>query len=240
MQPDETFSRSTHVVELFSHSRCSHCQDRNRRCHVERGSTNCLQCDPDDACTFTRIVSRTAPASAFSWSELTGLPPWTAVTLQHDRHDQASSWAIAETAWLGQSVPAPGAGHASSANSEVNEGEITTSSTRDGSATRRSVKSGRRSGPLSATGRLSASTIRNVGSCIRCRIMKEKVCTPPPALSISSHDAQSLQCSAGNPCARCKEVASKSRSWSMPCLRGTLENNLPQLIPGMAKLSGTE
>jgi hypothetical protein len=265
MQLDETFSRSTHVAELFSHSRCSHCQERNRRCHVERGSTNCLQCDPDDVCIFTRTVSRTVPASAFSWSELTGLPPSApsadeqpapfflpAVAVQHDRHDQASGWEMSDTtwptaplrlttqAWLGQSVPAPGAGHVSPANSEVDEGDIVTSSTRDGSITRRSVKSGRRSGPLSETGRLNASRMRNVGSCIRCFTMKERVCAPPPALSISSHDAHSQQCSGGTPCERCTAVMSKSRSWSMPCLRGTLENNLPQLIPGMATLSGTE
>ena len=200
-------SRSTHVVELFSRSRCLSCQQRNRRCHIDQSSSSCLQCEHGDVCVFTRTVSRTitTPASALTWTELTGLPSLTLVDQraalslpasdqQNDRHGPPSGWATASSIGPTNSITArlPERNddraldlglHYSSANSELDDDSLDKRPRkRYRSASSHSHgRSGRRVGPLSLFARQNAKAVRESGSCLRCWMMKEKVCTPRPA-----------------------------------------------------------
>jgi hypothetical protein len=202
MQVDETLrARSTNVVELFSHSRCLRCQERNRRCHIDRGNTGCLQCDNDNLCVFTRTVSRTASASAFTWTELTGLSPSTssvgersaplpgpASALQNHQHGQGSSSAMADPMQPTQRLlPSPPTwinsplSHLGPVNSSANGGVdvlsyVGTFVARSSSQSPR--PHGKRVGPLSHEGRENARRMRKFRSCVRCLLMKEQVCSP--------------------------------------------------------------
>ena len=61
------------VVKLLGHQCCAACIRDNRECWIEENSLEgCSQCTlAHEPCTFTRIVSKTAPRSKYSWSELT-------------------------------------------------------------------------------------------------------------------------------------------------------------------------
>lgn len=209
MQVEQTLSsRSTHVVELFSRSRCLNCQQRNRRCHIDQSTSSCLQCEHGDVCVFTRTVSRTitTPASALTWTELTGLP--SSLTLvdqrtalsppasdqQNDRHGQPSSWVIANSIGPTNLTTArlpewnddralDLALHYSSANSEPDEDSLGKRPPRKDrpASSHNHGRLSRRIGPLPESTRKNASTVRKSGSCLRCWMMKERVCTPRPA-----------------------------------------------------------
>jgi hypothetical protein len=69
---DTPVSAPVTLHELYGPARCVSCQQKARRCHVEQGAECCLQCAPDEPCTFSRTVLRTGSAKTFSWEELIG------------------------------------------------------------------------------------------------------------------------------------------------------------------------
>ena len=63
-------------------------------------------------------------------------------------------------------------------------------------------KGGGRTGPLSLAQRQQASDVRKRGACLRCTIMREKVCHHVYITSLALADAS--QCESNYPCTTCK------------------------------------
>jgi hypothetical protein len=88
-------------------------------------------------------------------------------------------------------------------------------------------KAGRRTGPLSESGRQNARLMRKNGSCYRCFAMREKCILDEE----SRHDGI---------CQRCRRIVNSLRSWDIPCSGIGLNKRTKFFIPGFLadQLSG--